>query len=294
VNPSPFEKLDEGYTRPAPADDESGIRSAVDATNTADIAVVVAGEAQDMIGESASRSSLELPGRQRELINALLATGKPVVLLLMSGRPLDINEIKVPAILNIWYPGSQGGAAVANLLFGDAVPGGKLPFSWPCNVGQVPLIYSHLTTHDPKNIDKRYWNESNAPAWPFGFGLSYSTFSFSNVRVDQARISPTGEVVVKVDLKNTGMRKADEVAQLYIHQRVGTAARPVRELKGFQRVTLKPGEARTLSFTLATPELRYWNAAVRNWVVDESVVDVGIGADSTVPFSATFEVSKSQ
>lgn len=294
LHESPFANLDKGHTRPTPKDDDSGIRDAVEAARSADVAVLVIGEAQDMIGEAASRSTFELPGRQRELIDAVTATGKPVVLLVMNGRPLDIKETRAPAILDIWYPGSRGGSAVANLLFGDAVPGGKLPFTWPRHVGQVPLIYSHLNSHDPKKSEKRYWNEVNAPAWPFGFGLSYSTFEFSNVRVDRSRIAPDGSVSVKVDLKNTGTRTADEVAQLYIHQRNGTAARPVRELKGFQRVTLKPGQSRTLTFNLGAPELKYWNAATRDWVVDESVFDVAVGSDSTAPFSATFEVSKSQ
>jgi beta-glucosidase len=292
VNRSPFEKLEEGYTRPAPADDDSGIRAAADAAKNSDVAVVVVGEAYDMSGESASRSSLDLPGRQQELLDAVVASGKPVVVLLMNGRPLDLKDTKAQAILDIWYPGSQGGAAVADLLFGDAVPGGKLPFTWPRNVGQVPLIYSHLISHDPQNADKRYWNESNAPTWPFGFGLSYSTFSFSNIKVDKSHIAPGESITVSYTLTNTGKRAADEVAQLYIHQRSGTAARPVRELKGFQRVTLKAGESRTLSFTLNPSEMRYWNSAVRDWVIDESTFDVGVGTDSTAPFTASFDIAR--
>jgi beta-glucosidase len=290
LHPSPQAQLDAGYTRPAPADDDSGIRAAVDAANNSEIAVLVLGEAQDMIGEAASRSSFDLPGRQQELLDAIVATGKPVVVLLMNGRPLDLKDTRAQSILDIWYPGSQGGAAVANLLFGDAVPGGKLPFTWVKNAAQVPLIYSHLTSHEPKNADKRYWNESNAPTWPFGFGLSYSSFTFSNVHVDKSRIAPKESITVTYTLTNTGTRVADEVAQLYIHQRTGTAARPVRELKGFQRVTLKPGEARTLSFTLGEPELRYWNAAVHDWIIDDSTFDVAVGSDSTAPFTSSFDV----
>ena len=145
----------------------------------ADVAVVVVGEWQNMIGEKASRSSLELPGRQLELLQAVVATGTPVVLLVMNGRPLDLRWAAehVPAILDVWYPGTQGGAAVANLLFGDVSPGGKLPFTWPRTVGQVPMIYSHTRSHEPKNQGQRYWDEASTPLFPFGYGLSYGRFA---------------------------------------------------------------------------------------------------------------------
>jgi beta-glucosidase len=257
---------------------------------TSDLAILVLGEPQGTIGEQASRSTLDLPGRQQELLDAIVATGKPVVVLLLNGRPLDLKDTKAQAILDLWYPGSRGGDAAANLLFGDAVPGGKLPFTWPRNVGQVPLIYSHLASHDPQNATKRYSNESNAPVWPFGFGLSYTSFAYANVRVDPERISPEGTVTVSFDLKNIGGRTADEVAQLYIHQKSGSAARPVRELKGFRRVTLKPGETRVMSFRVGPDEMRYWNAARRDWVVDESTFEIAVGGDSSAPFAGSFAV----
>ncbi len=209
-------------------------------------------------------------------------------MLLVNGRPLDLHDTKAAAIMDIWYPGSAAGASTANLLFGDATPGGKLPFTWPRNVGQVPMIYAHLKSHAPRDSAKRYWNEAGGPIWPFGYGLSYSSFTYSNLKVDKDSVTPGSSVKVTVDLKNTGTRAADEVAQLYIHQRSGTAARPVRELKGFARVTLKPGETRLLSFTLDDSELRYWSAATRDWTIDNSVFDVAIGADSTAAFGATF------
>ena len=293
VNPSPFARATGEIKRAEPpGGDSAGIAQAVATAREADVAILVLGESQEMIGEHASRSTLELPGRQQELLDAVIGTGKPVVLVLMNGRPLDLKGSKPGAILDIWYPGSAGSASTANLLFGDAVPGGKLPFTWPLQVGQVPLIYAHLTSHDPRSVNTRYQNESNAPAYSFGWGLSYSTFAYSNVRVDRAEVGPEGGgVSVSVDLKNTGARTADEVPQLYIHQRTGTAARPVRELKGFERVTLKSGETRTVTFKLGAAELHYWNAAKRAWVVDASMFDVAVGGDSTAPFTATFAVT---
>ena len=203
-----------------------------------------------MIGEAASRSSLELPGRQLELLQAVVETGTPVVLLVMNGRPLDLRwpAEHVPAILDIWYPGTQGGAAVANLLFGDVSPGGKLPFTWPRTVGQVPMVYAHTRSHEPENQARRYWDEDSTPLFPFGYGLSYGRFEYANLAVDQPAITTDGTVTVSVEVTNTADREADEVVQLYIHQRHGSASRPVRELKGFSRVTLAAGESRTLQF----------------------------------------------
>jgi beta-glucosidase len=311
--PSPFDALIADAIKPRPANeapetpsdiaarakaadaaDSAGIAQAVAAARNADVAILVLGEKQNMIGEMASRSTLTLPGRQQLLLDAVIATGKPVVVVLMNGRPLDLADSKPGAILDIWYPGSEAGAATANLLFGDAVPGGKLPFTWPRNVGQLPMIYAHLTSHDPKGADKRYWNEPGAPAYPFGHGLSYSRFSYANLRVDTPKIAPDGKVRVSVDLTNSGTRTADEVAQLYIHQRAGTAARPVRELKGYQRVTLKPGETRTLIFTLGAAELRYWNAAQHDWMIDETSFDIGVGGDSTVALGESFAVTRAR
>ncbi|GAC1612986.1 MAG: glycoside hydrolase family 3 N-terminal domain-containing protein [Novosphingobium sp.] len=295
-NPSPFAFIESTfaaqYKRPAPADDGAGIAEAVAQARLADVAIVVVGEAADQIGENASRSSMALPGRQQELLDAVVATGKPVVVLVMNGRPLDLGETKAGAILDIWYPGSAGGAAVSFLLLGDEAPGGRLPFTWPRNAGQLPLYYAHLTTHAPASANKRYWNESNAPRYPFGYGLSYSSFAYAAPMVDRAKIAPGESVTVSVDVRNTGGRIADEVAQLYIHQRSGTAARPVRELKGFQRLTLKPGETRSLHFRLGPDELHYWNTAKRDWVQDSSVFDVAIGGDSTAAFAGSFVVSR--
>lgn len=265
---------------------------AVQLAKDSELAVMVLGENQDMSGEQASRSSLELPGRQLELLQAVKATGKPVVLLLMNGRPLDITWAaeNVPSILEIWYPGTDGGNAVADLLFGDANPGGKLPVTWMRHVGQVPIYYSHNLTQNPSQQDKRYWNEPFAPLYPFGYGLSYTTFAFSNLKLSQSEIKVGAATEVSVDVKNTGNRAGDEVVQLYIHQQAGAASRPIRELKGFTRLTLAPGETKTVRLKLGPEELRYWNAALRDWVQEAETFDVWVGSDSTASLHATLKV----
>ncbi|MDT7581138.1 MAG: beta-glucosidase, partial [Pseudonocardiales bacterium] len=275
-------------------DEAAEFTRAVDLAAGSDVAVVVVGEWQNMIGEMASRSSLELPGRQLELLQAVAATGTPVVLLVMNGRPLDLRWAaqNVPAILDIWYPGTQGGTGVANLLFGDVSPGGKLPFTWPRTVGQVPMTYAHTLSHEPENQARRYWDEASTPLFPFGHGLSYGRFTYANLTIDQPTSTTDGTVTVSVEVTNTGGRDADEVVQLYLHQRHGTASRPVRELKGFRRITLAAGESRTVSFPVGPAERRYWNAAVRDWVTDTATFDVWVGGDSTAESAGTFEISE--
>ena len=293
VFPSMFDMF--GGNRPADPegfDEDAEFAGAVEVAAAADVAVVVVGEWQNMIGEAASRSSIELPGRQLELLQAVVATGTPTVLLVMNGRPLDLRWAadNVRAILDIWYPGTQGGAAVANLLFGDVAPGGKLPFSWPRTVGQVPIIYSHTTSHEPDNQGRRYWDEQSTPLFPFGHGLSYGRFEYTNLTVDQSSIQAGETVTASVTVTNVGQRAGDEVAQLYIHQRYGSASRPVRELKGFQRLTLAAGESQTLRFPLGPDELRYWNAATRDWVIDTATIDVFVGGDSTAAQTVSFTI----
>ena len=296
LHPSPFDRMD-GYAADDPDDfdDDAEMARAVGLARSADVAIVVLGEWQNQIGELASRSSLELPGRQLELLQAVVETGTQVVLLVMNGRPLDLRWAAehVPAILDIWYPGTRGGEAVANLLFGDVSPGGKLPFTWPRTVGQVPMIYSHTRSQDPDNQAHRYWNEDGTPLFPFGHGLSYGHFEYANLAIDRPVSTTQDTVTVSVDVTNTANREADEVVQLYIHQRYGSASRPGRELKGFQRVTLSAGESRPLRFLLGPDERRYWSAAVRDWVTDASTFDVWVGGDSTAPLSTTFEVTDS-
>jgi beta-glucosidase len=293
-HPSMFDMLlKEKHPAPwseAQAADE--FKKAVDLAKNSDIALMVLGENQDMSGERASRSTLDLPGRQQELLRAVAATGKPVVLVLLSGRPLDISWAaqNIPSILEVWYPGTEGGHAVADLLFGDAAPGGKLPFTWVQNAGQVPLYYSHNLTQSPEEQDKRYWNEKGTPLYPFGFGLSYTKFEISNLKLSQPEIKVGNSLEVSVAVKNSGSRGGDEVVQLYLHQQAGSASRPVRELKGFERVTLAAGETKTVRFKLGPNELRYWSAAMRDWVQEAETFDVWVGNDSTASLHATFKV----
>jgi beta-glucosidase len=271
-------------------DDASEFDRAVELARRSDVAVVVIGEWQNMIGEQAARAQLTIPGQQVELLKAVAATGTSVVLLMMNAWPVDLRWAAehVPAIVEIWYPGTQGGNAVADLLFGTVNPGGKLPFSWPRSVGHIPTIYAHMTTHDPDNADQRYWDEPSTPLYHFGHGLSFTAFAYSNLRLDHAAAQRGATVTVSVTVTNTGSVEGDEVVQLYVHQRYGLASRPVRELKGFERITLGAGEAGDVHFRLGPNELQYWNAATCSWVVDASTWDVWVGCDSTANLATRF------
>lgn len=280
LHPSIFENP---FLPPTPVievDDDAEIARSVALAQEAEVAVLVLGEAQVMIGEHASRSTLDLPGRQQELLDAVLATGTPTVLLVMTGRPLDFKGAQPTAQMMIWYPGTRGGEAIAHLLFGDAVPGGKLPYNWPRNIGQIPLPYAHLRSFKPEETEMRYWNEPNGPLYPFGFGLSYSSFDYANLRLSSDCIAVGQSVEVSVEVTNTGDRAAEEVVQLYIHQRYGTSARPVRELKGFNRIALAPGESRNVTFPLTPDHLRYWSSATRGWVQEPTTFDIFVGGSS--------------
>jgi beta-glucosidase len=297
--PSFFESLIPGPKRPpqAPAQADEAFNKAVETARQCDVAVMVLGELANMSGEAASRSSLELPGRQEQLLEAVVATGKPVVLVLLNGRPLDISWAAehVPAILEAWYPGAEGGNAVADVLFGDANPGGKLPVTWPRNVGQVPIYYAHNLTHQPetsKGFVSRYWDGLSSPLYPFGYGLSYTKFEFSNLRLSQAEMKTGQTLEVSVEVANTGGCAGDEVVQLYVHQQAGSASRPVRELKGFQRLTLAPGEKKTVRFSLGKDELSFWSPQEKRWVEEPESFDLWVGEDSTAPLHATFRVTR--
>jgi beta-glucosidase len=278
---------------PADYDDDTEIERAVTTAAAADLAIVVVGERQNQIGENASRSTLDLPGRQLEQLQRIAATGTPIVLVVMSGRPLDLRwaDENVPSIVQAWYPGTRGGDAVAAVLFGDVSPAGRLPFTWPRHVGQVPMIYAHLRTFAPQDQGKRYWDEASTPLYPFGHGLSYATFIYDNLRLDRDEIGVGETATVSVDVTNASERRADEVVQLYIHQRYGSSSRPVRELKGFHRVTLAAGETRTVNFDLGPAELRYWSAATRDWVQDATTLDVWVGGSSAADLSTVLVVT---
>lgn len=276
--------------RAKPQEEDAEIKRAVALAADSDVAILVLGESQAIGGEL--RTSLDLQGRQIELLRAVMATGKPVVLLLINGRPVNSGNVMPQAVLDMWNPGTQGGAAAANLLFGDVSPGGKLPFTWPTSVEQLPLVYSNLLSRPSFSTDKHGWDVLNKPLYPFGFGLSYSSFAFSNLKLDREKVAPGEPLRVSVDVRNIGDRVADEVAQLYIHQRYGMVARPRRELKGFQRVTLKPGETRTVHFALTGSARSYWSAITRSWVEEEVPFDLWVGPNSDADLGARFEVHK--
>jgi len=250
-----------------------------------------------MSSEAASRATFDLPGIQQQMLEAAASTGKPVVLVLENGRPLDIRWATehLPAILEAWYPGTEGGNAVADVLFGDVDPGGKLPVSWPRIAGQEPLYYNHNLTHEPEDrpgFTSRYWDISSKPLYPFGYGLSYTSFKFANLRLSSKSIQKSGKTEVSVDVTNTGRMAGDAVAQIYIHQRYGSASRPVRQLKGFERVTLQPGETRTLTFPLGKDELSFWSPQTKVWAVEPSTFDVWAGEDSTASLHAELTVTE--
>ena len=269
---------------------------AVAAARRAEVSIVVLGERQNMSGEAASRASLDLPGRQEEVLEAVAAVGKPVILVLLSGRPLAIPwaASHIPGIIEAWYPGSEGGNAIADVLFGDVNPSGKLPITWPRSTGQEPLFYAHNLTHKPdtdKGFTSRYWDEQSSPQYPFGYGLSYSTFVYSNLQVVKSQAPALRPVEVSIDLKNTGARLGEEVVQLYLHQRAGSASRPERELKGFQKVLLAPGKSTTVHFNLTADDLRFWSPQAKAWVLEPATFDVWIGTNSDATDHSTFDMT---
>lgn len=282
---------------PTPEETASWIAKVKTAASDADLIVAAMGEISSMSSEAASRATLDLPGIQQQMLEAAAATGKPVVLVLLAGRPLDIRwpAEHVPAILEAWYPGTEGGNAVADVLFGDVNPGGKLPVSWPRVAGAAPLYYNHNLTHEPEDrptFTSRYWDISSKPLYPFGYGLSYTTFKFTNLKLSQASIGTDGRTEVSVDVTNSGSIAGDAVPQIYIHQRYGSASRPVRQVKGFQRVTLQPGETKTLTFPLGKDELQFWSPQTRKWAVEPSTFDVWAGEDSTASLHTELTVTQ--
>ena len=212
-------------------------------------------------GRAGRRSTL--PGKQEELLEAAVATGKPVVVLLMNARPLDLQWAAehAPAILEMWYPGTEGGNAAADVLFGDAVPGGKLPFAWPRSVGQIPINYARNLTQIPEDTDHRYWDGLSTPLYPFGYGLSYTTFAMGEPKLSAGSVKAGGTTTVSVDVTNKGAVAGDEVVQVYTHQRAGSASRPVRELKGFKRETVAAGETTTVEVTARYERARVLESA---------------------------------
>jgi len=282
-----------------PADDcpsDAGFAEAVATASAADQVVVAVGETKEMSGEAATRSTLDLPGRQQELIDAIKATGKPFVVVLFNGRPLTLSEVvdSAPAVLEAWFPGVEAGNAVADVVFGTVNPGGKLPVTFPQRLGQVPIYYNHEPTGRPCDVTQKYTSRyrdlrSCDPLFPFGFGLSYTTFEVSDLRLSKATVSRKGSVVASMTITNTGTVAGDDVAQLYLHDPVASISQPVRRLRGFERVTLEPGRSRTVRFTLDRDDFGFYDNRGR-FVVEPGTIQVFAGDDSTAELTTTFDV----
>ncbi|PAA15274.1 beta-glucosidase BglX [Pseudomonas fragi] len=270
---------------PRPA--QAMIDEAVKAAQQADVVVAVVGESRGMSHESSSRTNLDIPASQRALITALKATGKPLVLVLMNGRPLsiDVQQQQADAVLETWFSGTEGGNAIADVLFGDYNPSGKLPITFPRSVGQIPTYYSHLsigrpfTPGKPGNYTSQYFDEGNSPLYPFGYGLSYTDFSLSDVSLSAKTLKPGATLTASVTVKNTGKRAGETVVQLYIQDVTASMSRAVKELKNFEKVMLKPGEQKVVQFTLSENDLKFYNAQLQH-IAEPGEFNVQIGLDS--------------
>lgn len=276
--------------------DQQLLDEALKIASQADVIVAALGESSEMSGESSSRTNLNLPDVQHTLLEALLKTGKPVVLVLFTGRPLVLNweQEHVPAILNVWFGGSEAGPAIGDVLFGAVNPGGKLTMTFPKSVGQIPLYYAHKNTGRPLKEGKwfekfrsNYLDVDNDALYPFGYGLSYTTFRFSDITLNRSSIGMDNELVASVTVTNTGDRAGSEVVQLYIRDLVGSVTRPVKELKGFEKIYLQPNESRTVRFTIAPEMLKFYNADLK-FVAEPGDFDVMIGLDSRNVKTARF------
>jgi beta-glucosidase len=273
----------------------SGFDAAVSAAQASAVTVVVVGEPAADSGEASSRSDISLPGQQLALVQKIAATGKPYVVVLMNGRPLTLGWLadNAPALLEAWFPGTEGGNAVADVLFGKVNPGGKLPMSFPRNVGQIPIFYNELPTgrpYDPNNkYTSKYLDVVNAPQYPFGYGLSYTTFALSNLHLSASNVSTKGMLTVTADITNTGTRAGDDVVQLYIHDQVASILQPVRRLDGFQRVTLASGQKQTVTFQLGQQNLGFYNNQGQ-FAVEPGGFDVYVGDSSTGGLHGQFTV----
>lgn len=275
-----------------------GFAEAVAAARASDVAIVVVGDKAGLTdscssGESRDRAELGLPGVQEQLVREIAATGTPVVVVLMSGRPLAIPWIAehIPALLEVWLPGEEGGSAIADVLFGDANPGGRLPISFPRGVGQLPVYYSHKPSGGRSHWKGDYVELSAKPLFPFGYGLSYTSFEYANLRLDRQEVAPVGRLAIVVDITNTGARAGDEVVQLYVHDVRASVTRPVKELKGFVRVGLAPGETRSVTFELDARQLGFYDARM-HYVVEPGEVEVMVGSSSQdIRLRGTFAIA---
>jgi beta-glucosidase len=264
---------------------EQLLQEALNVAQQSDVIVAALGESAEMTGESSSRSNIEIPQSQKDLLTALLKTGKPVVLLLFTGRPLAIkweNE-HVPAILNVWFGGSEAGYAISDVLFGDVNPSGKLTTTWPQNVGQVPLYYDHKNTGRPlpegqwfQKFRSNYLDVSNDPVYPFGYGLSYTSFNYGDLKLSSTSPKGNQTLTASISVTNSGSHDGKEVVQLYIRDLVGSITRPVKELKGFQKIFLKAGEAKTVTFNITPDDLKFYNSDLKyDWESGDFMIMIG-------------------
>jgi beta-glucosidase len=264
---------------------EQLLQEALNVASQSDVIVATLGESAEMSGESSSRSNIEIPQAQKDLLAALLKTGKPVVLVLFTGRPLAIKweSENVPAILNVWFGGSEAGYAVSDVLFGDVNPSGKLTTTWPQNVGQVPLYYNHKNTGRPlaegkwfQKFRSNYLDVSNDPVYPFGYGLSYSNFTYGDMKLSSASLKGNQTLTASISVTNSGTRDGKEVVQLYIRDVVGSVTRPVKELKGFQKIFLKAGDTKTVAFSITPNDLKFYNSNLKyDWESGDFLIMVG-------------------
>jgi len=268
------------------------IREAQEAARKAQVAVVVVGEARDTNGEGRDVASLDLSGMQEDLIRAVHSTGTPTVVVLINGRPLSVRWVAehVPAVLEAWLPGEQGGNAVAEVLFGDVNPAGRLPITVPRHVGQLPMYYNHTATKASAARGRGYVDMKASPLWEFGYGLSYTRFEYSDLRIEPRQIPADGTVRVNLRVKNTGARSGDEVVQLYLNDVLSSVSRPVKELRGFRRISLAPTEQKELQFTQDSGTLSLLDQNMRR-VVEPGVFEVVIGTSSAdIRLKDSFEV----
>jgi beta-glucosidase len=276
---------------------EEMLNEAVETANKADVVVAVLGEAADMTGESSSMTHIGLQESQENLLKALVKTGKPIVLVLMNGRPMTLTweDAHVNGILDVWFGGTEAGNAVADVLFGNYNPSGKLTVTFPRNVGQIPIYYNHLNTGRPfhpgdsPKFKSDYLDASNDPLYPFGYGLSYTIFSYSDISLSNKTVNPNGKITATVTVTNTGTVTGKETVQLYIRDMVGSIARPVKELKGFQQVTLAPGESKKVSFTISVSDLKFYNSDLK-YVYEPGNFKVFIGTNSRDVKEADFQL----
>jgi beta-glucosidase len=276
---------------------KDGFDEAVKAAQPADVAVVVVGGKSGLAldctcGEMRDRAELGLPGVQENLVKAIYETGTPIVVILVNGRPYTLGWIaeEILAIIEAWLPGEEGGNAIADVLFGDYNPGGKLPVSFPERVGQIPVYYGHKRSGGRSQIWGNYVDASTSPVFEFGYGLSYTTFEFSNLRIEPNKVPPAGDISIKVDVTNTGSRVGDEVVQLYINDRVASITRPVKELKGFKRITMEPAKTKTVEFELSTELLAFYDKDMK-LMVEPGVFKVMVGHSSEdIALEGEFEV----